>query len=171
MTRLTSNVSHNEFKLWSESVVECDLGPHVNNGKSDVSQPNRGYQNRRLGDSTCEACGQRNCVFEVDSNDIDELAEDHNQELTTEELMELHCVSQQEVMEDTTRYGGQFINEHMAEHSQELITEELKNLHCVSQQEGVEESLSEEEKVAAKHQSSGGIKEMLKAWGTIEASP
>ncbi|GBN60692.1 hypothetical protein AVEN_227264-1 [Araneus ventricosus] len=36
----------------------------------------------------------------VDSNDIDELVEDHNQELTTEDLMELHCVSQQEVMEE-----------------------------------------------------------------------
>ncbi|GBN52903.1 hypothetical protein AVEN_44443-1 [Araneus ventricosus] len=36
--------------------------------------------------------------MEVDSNDIDELVEEHNQELSTEELMELHCVSQQEVM-------------------------------------------------------------------------
>ncbi|GBM49476.1 hypothetical protein AVEN_142614-1 [Araneus ventricosus] len=33
--------------------------------------------------------------LEVDSNDIDE----QNQELTTEELMELHCVSQQESIE------------------------------------------------------------------------
>ncbi|GBM49475.1 hypothetical protein AVEN_142613-1 [Araneus ventricosus] len=35
--------------------------------------------------------------LEVDSNDIDE----HNHELTTEELMELHCVSQQEVIEES----------------------------------------------------------------------
>ncbi|GBL96479.1 hypothetical protein AVEN_229929-1 [Araneus ventricosus] len=52
-----------------------------------------------------EANSQRDCVFgkirglEVDSSDIDELVEDHNEELTTEELMGLHGVSQQEVME------------------------------------------------------------------------
>ncbi|GBO02938.1 hypothetical protein AVEN_19528-1, partial [Araneus ventricosus] len=39
-------------------------------------------------------------VLEV-GNDIDELEEDHNQELTTEELMELHCVSQQEVVQES----------------------------------------------------------------------
>ncbi|GBM36954.1 hypothetical protein AVEN_153906-1 [Araneus ventricosus] len=38
--------------------------------------------------------------LEADSNDIDELVEEHNQELTTEELMDLHCISQQEVMEE-----------------------------------------------------------------------
>ncbi|GBM31582.1 hypothetical protein AVEN_11751-1 [Araneus ventricosus] len=32
--------------------------------------------------------------LEVDSKDIDELVEELNQELTTEELTELHCVSQ-----------------------------------------------------------------------------
>ncbi|GBO17898.1 hypothetical protein AVEN_12175-1 [Araneus ventricosus] len=58
------------------------------------------------------------------------------------------------------------IDELVEEHSQELITEELMNLHCVSQQ-GVEESLLEEEKVTAKQQFSGEIKEMLKAWGTV----
>ncbi|GBO11261.1 hypothetical protein AVEN_238075-1 [Araneus ventricosus] len=31
--------------------------------------------------------------LEVDSNVVDELVEEHNQELTSEELMELHCVS------------------------------------------------------------------------------
>ncbi|GBL78100.1 hypothetical protein AVEN_143394-1 [Araneus ventricosus] len=66
--------------------------------------------------------------LEVDSNDIGELVEEHSQELTTEELMELHCVSQQEVME---------------------------------------KSLSEEEKVTAKQQSSRTKKEMLKAWETV----
>ncbi|GBM20232.1 hypothetical protein AVEN_216652-1 [Araneus ventricosus] len=30
--------------------------------------------------------------LEVDKNDIDELVEEHNQDLTTEELMKLHCV-------------------------------------------------------------------------------
>ncbi|GBO19960.1 hypothetical protein AVEN_45192-1 [Araneus ventricosus] len=39
--------------------------------------------------------------LELDSNYIDELVEEHNLELTTEELMELHCVSQQEVMEES----------------------------------------------------------------------
>ncbi|GBM50183.1 hypothetical protein AVEN_71801-1 [Araneus ventricosus] len=36
--------------------------------------------------------------LEVDSNDIDELVEKQSQELTTEELMELHCVSQEEII-------------------------------------------------------------------------
>ncbi|GBO12002.1 PHD finger-like domain-containing protein 5A [Araneus ventricosus] len=39
--------------------------------------------------------------LEVDTNDIDEPVEENNQELTTEELMELHCVSQQESMEES----------------------------------------------------------------------
>ncbi|GBM97808.1 hypothetical protein AVEN_250983-1 [Araneus ventricosus] len=38
--------------------------------------------------------------LEVGSNDIYELVEEHNQELTMLELMELHCVSQQEVMDE-----------------------------------------------------------------------
>ncbi|GBO21750.1 hypothetical protein AVEN_37516-1 [Araneus ventricosus] len=39
--------------------------------------------------------------LEVDSNNIGELMEEHSQELTTEELMTLHCVSQQEIMEES----------------------------------------------------------------------
>ncbi|GBM49483.1 hypothetical protein AVEN_142619-1 [Araneus ventricosus] len=35
--------------------------------------------------------------LEVDSIDIDE----HSQQLTTEELMQLHCVSQQEIIEES----------------------------------------------------------------------
>ncbi|GBM30347.1 hypothetical protein AVEN_206992-1, partial [Araneus ventricosus] len=42
--------------------------------------------------------------FEVDNNDIDELVEEHSQELTTKELMELHYVSQQESCEREYRY-------------------------------------------------------------------
>ncbi|GBN32682.1 hypothetical protein AVEN_55928-1 [Araneus ventricosus] len=38
--------------------------------------------------------------LEVNSNDIDKLVEEHGQELTTEELMELHCVSRQEIVEE-----------------------------------------------------------------------
>ncbi|GLV39549.1 hypothetical protein CBL_20453 [Carabus blaptoides fortunei] len=46
---------------------------------------------------------RRACMFlayimglEVDNNDFDELVEEHSQMLTTDEQMELHCVSQQE---------------------------------------------------------------------------
>lgn len=38
--------------------------------------------------------------LEVDSNVIDELVEGHSQELTTEDLIELHSVSQQEVVDE-----------------------------------------------------------------------
>ncbi|GBN12475.1 hypothetical protein AVEN_118303-1 [Araneus ventricosus] len=38
--------------------------------------------------------------MEVDNNDTVELMEEHSQKLTIEELMELHCVSQQEIMEE-----------------------------------------------------------------------
>jgi hypothetical protein len=34
--------------------------------------------------------------LEVDNNDVEKLVEEHNQELTTEELTELHRVSQKE---------------------------------------------------------------------------
>lgn len=44
--------------------------------------------------------------LEVDNNDIDEFVEEHSQELTTEELMELHCVSQQEIVEFVRGGGG-----------------------------------------------------------------
>ncbi|GBL94413.1 hypothetical protein AVEN_7381-1 [Araneus ventricosus] len=59
------------------------------------------------------------------------------------------------------------IDEFVEEHSQELTTEGFKAFHHVSQQEDVEESLSEEEKVTAKQQSSDEIREMLKAWKAI----
>ncbi|GBL91318.1 hypothetical protein AVEN_203472-1 [Araneus ventricosus] len=39
--------------------------------------------------------------LEVDNNDIDELVKEHSQELTTEELTQLHCVSQQQVVEES----------------------------------------------------------------------
>ncbi|GBL81928.1 hypothetical protein AVEN_50517-1 [Araneus ventricosus] len=38
--------------------------------------------------------------LEMDKNDIDELVEEHNQELTTEDLKEFHCVSEQEAGEE-----------------------------------------------------------------------
>ncbi|GBM12628.1 hypothetical protein AVEN_89856-1 [Araneus ventricosus] len=40
--------------------------------------------------------------LEVHNNGIDELVEEHSQDLTTEELLELHCVSQQEEQEEIT---------------------------------------------------------------------
>ncbi|PNF23493.1 hypothetical protein B7P43_G06622 [Cryptotermes secundus] len=55
-------------------------------------------------------------------------------------------------------------------HIQSVYINDLHNLelYCVSQQEVVEESLSEEEEeVTAKKQSSGTIREMLKAWETV----
>ncbi|GBN98032.1 hypothetical protein AVEN_93239-1 [Araneus ventricosus] len=45
-------------------------------------------------------------VLEVDNIDIDELVEEHIQELTNKELTELHCVPQIEVMEESVREGG-----------------------------------------------------------------
>ncbi|GBM89067.1 hypothetical protein AVEN_241289-1, partial [Araneus ventricosus] len=39
--------------------------------------------------------------LEVDKNNIDELVEDHSQELTTKGLMELHFVSQQQALEES----------------------------------------------------------------------
>ncbi|GBM62440.1 hypothetical protein AVEN_76647-1 [Araneus ventricosus] len=39
--------------------------------------------------------------LEMDKNDIDELVEEDSQELTTEDLKESHCVSRQEVVEET----------------------------------------------------------------------
>ncbi|GBM74455.1 hypothetical protein AVEN_18896-1 [Araneus ventricosus] len=53
-------------------------------------------------------------------------------------------------------------------HSQELTTEEVTELHYVSQQEVLEESLSEEQNVTTKQQTSGVIRKMLKTWGTLE---
>lgn len=38
--------------------------------------------------------------MEVDSDDVEELVEDHNIELTTEELRDLHMEQQQEVAEE-----------------------------------------------------------------------
>ncbi|GBL83101.1 hypothetical protein AVEN_165321-1 [Araneus ventricosus] len=40
-------------------------------------------------------------------NSIDELEEGHNQELTTEELTELHCASEQEVVEESLSEKGE----------------------------------------------------------------
>ncbi|GBM36937.1 hypothetical protein AVEN_132194-1 [Araneus ventricosus] len=60
-------------KRLPENVVECNIG-------ESETLP-------------CGAYSQRDCAFakirrlEVDSNDIDDLVEEHSQELTTEELM------------------------------------------------------------------------------------
>ncbi|PNF35334.1 hypothetical protein B7P43_G02588 [Cryptotermes secundus] len=103
-------------KLWPESIVECDF-------EGFAVVPVEPVVNKIV--SLAKIMG-----LEVDNNDIDDLLEEHSQELTTEELMELHCVSQQEVVEES-------------------FSEE------------------EEEEVTAKQQSSGAIREMLKAWETV----
>ncbi|GBM92953.1 hypothetical protein AVEN_223643-1 [Araneus ventricosus] len=47
--------------------------------------------------------------LELDNNNIDDLLEEHSQELTTEEFTELHCVSQQEnVEEEKAPYAAEF---------------------------------------------------------------
>lgn len=99
-------------KLWPEGVVECDF-------EGFETVPMKPVVNEIVSLATIMG-------LEVDASDIEELVEEHSQELTTEELVELHCVSQQEVLED---------------------------------------SLSEE--VAEKQQSSGEIREMLKAWESV----
>ncbi|PNF27366.1 hypothetical protein B7P43_G01189 [Cryptotermes secundus] len=74
-------------KLWLESIVECDF-----EGFEIV--PVEPVVNEIV--SLAKIMG-----LEVDNSDIDELVEEHIQELTTEELMEFHCVSQQEVVEES----------------------------------------------------------------------
>ncbi|GBL77245.1 hypothetical protein AVEN_94553-1, partial [Araneus ventricosus] len=61
---------------------------------------------RREIDSTYGACCQRivhlsKIMGQGVGNDSDELEEDHSQVLTIEELTGFHCVSQQEVVEET----------------------------------------------------------------------
>ncbi|GBM08339.1 hypothetical protein AVEN_108346-1 [Araneus ventricosus] len=73
-------------KLWPKSVVECDF-----EGFEPV--PVKPVVNEVV--SLAKILG-----LEVEDN-IDELEEDHSQELTTEELMELHSVSQQEIVEES----------------------------------------------------------------------
>ncbi|GBM29215.1 hypothetical protein AVEN_115989-1 [Araneus ventricosus] len=53
------------------------------------------------------------------------------------------------------------------ERNQELTTKELMEFHCVSQKKVVEKSLSEEEEVTTKQQSSRAIREMLNVWETV----
>ncbi|GBO22411.1 hypothetical protein AVEN_21707-1, partial [Araneus ventricosus] len=73
-------------KVWPESVIKCDI-------EESATVP-------------CRAYSQRDCDFgqdqalKVDSKDISELVEEQNQEMTTEELMQLHCISQREVIQE-----------------------------------------------------------------------
>ncbi|GBN31843.1 hypothetical protein AVEN_199288-1 [Araneus ventricosus] len=67
--------------------------------------------------------------LEVDSNDIDELVEEHNQELTTEGLMELHCVSQQEVLKESLSEEEEITAK---QHSSNAIREMLKAWETVA---------------------------------------
>ncbi|GBN67310.1 hypothetical protein AVEN_156628-1 [Araneus ventricosus] len=85
MTRLKSDVSHNEFKFCMESVVEC-------NSEVFETVPVKPVVNEIANMSKI-------MEVEVDNNDIDEFVAENSEELATEEHMELHCVSQQDVVE------------------------------------------------------------------------
>ncbi|GBL83420.1 hypothetical protein AVEN_110718-1 [Araneus ventricosus] len=67
--------------------------------------------------------------LEVDSNDIDELVEEHSHDLTNEELMELHCVSQQEVVKDSLPEEEEIIAK---QQSSSAIREMLKAWEAVA---------------------------------------
>lgn len=72
-------------KLWPECVVECNIEE---------------FETVRVDPVVNEIVSLATIMgVEVDNNDIDELVEEQNRELTTDELMELHRVSQQEMME------------------------------------------------------------------------
>ncbi|GBM49309.1 hypothetical protein AVEN_38102-1 [Araneus ventricosus] len=80
-----------------------------------------------------------------------------------------------DIEESETLYCGAMVNEIVSlakikglEVDSNAIEEpaELIELHCVSYEEVMEESLTEEEEVTAKTQSSSSIKEMLKAGET-----
>ncbi|GBM89475.1 hypothetical protein AVEN_187046-1 [Araneus ventricosus] len=75
-------------KLWSVSVVECDIEESQTVVEPIINEIVSLDKIRRLA---------------VDTNAVNEIVEEHNQELTTEELMELHCVSQQEVRGEFVR--------------------------------------------------------------------
>ncbi|GBM08269.1 Tigger transposable element-derived protein 1 [Araneus ventricosus] len=89
-------------KLWPESVVECEF-------EEPETVP--------VDPVVYEIVSLAKIVgLEVDSNDIEQLVEEHNQELTTEELLELHRVSQQEVEEGS-----------LSEEEDEAITEKQQS--------------------------------------------
>ncbi|XP_046989444.1 uncharacterized protein LOC124594967 [Schistocerca americana] len=75
-------------KLWAECVIEC-------NSEAFVSVPVEPVVNEIM--SLAKRMG-----LEMKNNDIDELVEDHSQEMTTEELVELQCVSQKEAVESSS---------------------------------------------------------------------
>ncbi|GBN81253.1 hypothetical protein AVEN_64565-1 [Araneus ventricosus] len=71
-------------KLWPESVVECDF---------------EGFETVLVKPLINEIVSLAKIMeLELNNNDIDELVEEHSQELTNKEFTELHCVSQQDVV-------------------------------------------------------------------------
>ncbi|GBL88829.1 hypothetical protein AVEN_158945-1 [Araneus ventricosus] len=72
-------------KFWQESVVECDIE------ESETVSTLWSLYSTRL-------CLAKIRGVEVNSNDIDELVAEYS----TEELMELHCVSQQVITKSLT---------------------------------------------------------------------
>ncbi|GBM50571.1 hypothetical protein AVEN_266788-1 [Araneus ventricosus] len=75
-------------RLWPESFVECDFERF----ETVFVKP---VVNEIM-------CLDNIMGLEVDNNDIDEFVEEHSQELATKELMELHCISLQEVVEESS---------------------------------------------------------------------
>ncbi|XP_071977828.1 methionine aminopeptidase 1D, mitochondrial isoform X1 [Engystomops pustulosus] len=114
--------------------------------------------------------------LEVNEDDIEELVEEHGQELTTEELMDLHCEQQKEVMEviltgkeEERSEDSLTANEIQEEHGQELTTEELMDLHCEQQKEVMEVILTgKEEERSEDSLTANEIQEMCKMWETLQ---
>ncbi|PNF40924.1 hypothetical protein B7P43_G14973 [Cryptotermes secundus] len=103
-------------KLWLESVIECDF-------EGFEMVPVEPVVNEIV--SLAKIMG-----LEVDNNDIDELVEENSQELTTEELMELHCVTQQEVVEESLSEEGEEVT--AKQQSSAAIREMLKAWETVA---------------------------------------
>ncbi|GBN21960.1 hypothetical protein AVEN_269450-1 [Araneus ventricosus] len=83
----------------SQRILDISL-PHRSLPQNDRICMGRGYQEnggRVLSNVICRG----GTGLEAYTNDIDELVEEHSQELTIEELMKLQCILQGEVMEES----------------------------------------------------------------------
>ena len=104
-------------KLWLDSVVECDF---------------EGFESVPVEPVVDETVSLAKTMgLEVDNNDIDELVLEHRQELTTEKLMELYSVSQQEVVEKISS-GEEEVTASAEQQPSSAIREMLKAWETVS---------------------------------------